>query len=84
MTLIPFSVDLFWMGERSEDIHAPVQRKVTVRLTPFQARKLWELRTAGLPEGARPRSATQVIVDALLKQAECAGDRADARLLEVV
>jgi hypothetical protein len=46
------------------------QRKVTIRLTPFQARKLWELRTQGLPEGARPRSATQILIEALLTHAE--------------
>jgi hypothetical protein len=46
------------------------QRKVTIRLTPFQAKKLWELRTSGLPEGARPRPATQILIEALLTHAE--------------
>ena len=55
-----------------------IQRKVTIRLTPYQARKLWELRTRGLPEGARPRSATQILVEALLFQAATAGE--DGRL----
>jgi hypothetical protein len=42
---------------------------VTIRLTPFQAKKLWELRTQGLPEGARPRPATQILIEALLTHA---------------
>ena len=41
-------------------------RRVTIRLTPFQARRLWKLRTADLPEGARPRTVTEVLVRALL------------------
>jgi hypothetical protein len=43
--------------------------KITVRLTPFEARALWQLRTEGLPLGARPRTATEVIVHALLDAA---------------
>jgi hypothetical protein len=43
--------------------------KITVRLTPFEARALWQLRTEGLPAGARPRTATEVIVHALLDAA---------------
>jgi hypothetical protein len=42
-------------------------RRVTIRLTPYQARKLWKLRTHGLPGGARPRTVTEVLVGALLK-----------------
>jgi hypothetical protein len=41
-------------------------RRVTIRLTPYQARRLWKLRTADLPEGARPRTVTEVLVRALL------------------
>ncbi len=41
-------------------------RRVTIRLTPYQARRLWKLRTADLPEGARARTVTEVLVRALL------------------
>jgi hypothetical protein len=41
-------------------------RRVTIRLTPYQARRLWKLRTADLPDGARPRTVTEVLVRALL------------------
>jgi hypothetical protein len=44
-------------------------RRVTIRLTPYEARLLWRLRIAGLPEGARPRTATTVLVHALLHEA---------------
>jgi hypothetical protein len=44
--------------------------RITIRLTPYQARRLWDLRTAGLPEGARPRTATEVLLNALLEAAE--------------
>ena len=43
-----------------------MQVKVTIRLSPYEARALWMLRTQGLPEGARPRTSTQVLVHALL------------------
>ena len=43
--------------------------KVTIRLSPYQARALWKLRTLGLPEGARPRTSTEVLVHALLSAA---------------
>ena len=46
-----------------------LQVKVTVRLSPYAARALWKLRTQGLPEGARPRTSTEVIVHALLAAA---------------
>ena len=42
-------------------------QRVTIRLTPYQARKLWNLRTHGLPGGARPRTVTEILVGALLK-----------------
>jgi hypothetical protein len=44
-------------------------RRVTIRLTPFQAKRLWKLRTADLPEGVRPRTVTEVLVRALLDAA---------------
>ena len=40
--------------------------KITIRLSPYELRALWKLRTKGLPTGARPRPITQVIVHALL------------------
>jgi len=43
--------------------------KITVRLSPYEARELWRLRTDGLPDGARPRTITQVVVTALLEAA---------------
>ncbi len=43
--------------------------KVTIRLSPYEARALWKLRTHGLPEGARPRTTTEVLVHALLSAA---------------
>jgi hypothetical protein len=52
----------------------PQPRRVTVRLTPYQARSLWALRTAGLPDGAEPRTATEVIVNALLQVATLNGE----------
>ena len=52
-------------------------RRVTIRLTPYQARRLWKLRSADLPEGARPRTVTEVLVRALL-DASRAVDRDEA------
>lgn len=43
--------------------------KITIRLSPYEARALWKLRTHGLPEGARPRTSTEVLVHALLSAA---------------
>jgi hypothetical protein len=43
--------------------------KITIRLSPYEARALDKLRTKGLPAGARPRTITQVIVHALLDAA---------------
>ena len=43
--------------------------KITIRLSPYEARALWRLRTKGLPAGARPRTITQVLVHALLDAA---------------
>ncbi|HUQ05958.1 MAG TPA: hypothetical protein VM261_25825 [Kofleriaceae bacterium] len=43
-----------------------LQVKVTIRLSPYEARALWKLRMKGLPEGARPRTSTEVLVHALL------------------
>ena len=40
-------------------------RRVTIRLTPWQARRLWQLRTAGLAEGEAPRTATEVLLRAI-------------------
>jgi hypothetical protein len=62
-------------------------RRVTIRLTPFQARALSRLRTAGLPEGESPRSTTSVLIDALLKEArrvEASGAEAPAPAREAV
>ena len=42
-------------------------RRVTIRLTPWQARRLWELRIAGVPEGQRPRTATEVLLRAVVE-----------------
>lgn len=43
--------------------------KITIRLSPYEMRALWKLRTRGLPAGARPRPITQVVVHALLDAA---------------
>ena len=51
-------------------------RRVTIRLTPYQARRLWKLRTSDLPERVRPRTVTEVLVRALL-DASRAIDRDD-------
>ena len=40
-------------------------RRVTIRLTPWQARRLWQLRTVGLAEGEAPRTATEVLLRAI-------------------
>jgi hypothetical protein len=40
-------------------------RRVTIRLTPWQARRLWQLRTVGLAEGEPPRTATEVLLRAI-------------------
>ena len=40
-------------------------RRVTIRLTPWQARRLWQLRTADLPEGKPPRTTTEVLLRAI-------------------
>jgi hypothetical protein len=49
--------------------------KVTIRLSPYELRALWKLRTKGLPTGALPRPITQVIVHALLDAATREEDR---------
>ncbi|HEY5949024.1 MAG TPA: hypothetical protein VIV40_26210 [Kofleriaceae bacterium] len=49
--------------------------KITIRLSPYELRALWRLRTQGLPEGARPRTITQVLVHALLDAATREDDR---------
>jgi hypothetical protein len=50
--------------------------KITIRLSPYELRALWRLRTKGLPTGARPRTITQVLVHALLDAAACEEERA--------
>jgi hypothetical protein len=40
-------------------------RRVTIRLTPWQARRLWQLRTEGLPEGKAPRTVTEILLRAI-------------------
>ncbi len=54
--------------------------RITIRLTPFQARQLWLLRNADLPAGAAPRTATAVLIRALLdaSKASAAADNARA------
>lgn len=37
-------------------------RRVTIRLTPYQAKLLWRLRTEGIPEGGTPRTVTEVLI----------------------
>lgn len=53
--------------------------KITIRLSPYEARALWRLRTKGLPAGARPRTITQVLVHALLDAATREDDRPPPR-----
>jgi hypothetical protein len=53
--------------------------KITIRLSPYEARALWRLRMKGLPAGARPRTITQVIVHALLDAATRDDDRTSPR-----
>jgi hypothetical protein len=43
--------------------------RVTIRLTPYQARALWKLRTHALVEGQTPRTVTHVLIEAMLKEA---------------
>ena len=52
-------------------------RRVTIRLTPYQARALWKLRNHHLVEGQLPRSVTAVLVEALLRQAREVADVAE-------
>jgi hypothetical protein len=52
-------------------------RRVTIRLTPYQARALWKLRNHNLVEGQLPRSVTAVLVEALLRQAREVADVAE-------
>ncbi len=49
-----------------EDEQQQQTRRVTIRLTPYQARRLWQLRSSDLPEGARPRTVTEVLIRALV------------------
>lgn len=37
-------------------------RRISFRLTPYQARQLWRLRTQWVPEGQPPRTATEIII----------------------
>lgn len=53
--------------------------KITIRLSPYEARALWRLRTKGLPAGARPRTITQVLVHALLDAATRADESSPPR-----
>jgi hypothetical protein len=53
--------------------------KITIRLSPYEARALDKLRTKGLPAGARPRTITQVIVHALLDAATRDDDHSPSR-----
>lgn len=55
---------------RVKDKDAAGSERVSIRLSPYEARVLWRLRTTGLPDGARPRTVTQVLVHALLAAAE--------------
>ena len=52
------------MNDRQQQPH-----RVTIRLTPYQARALWKLRTTALVEGQTPRTVTHVLVEAMLKEA---------------
>jgi hypothetical protein len=52
------------MNDRQQQPH-----RVTIRLTPYQARALWKLRTHALVEGQTPRTVTHVLVEAMLKEA---------------
>jgi hypothetical protein len=54
-------------GVTMDDRQQP--RRVTIRLTPYQARALWKLRNHNLVEGQLPRSVTAVLVESLLRQA---------------
>lgn len=56
-------------NDETEVVVAELPTKITIRLSPYEARALWRLRTAGLPVGARPRTVTQVLVHALLEAA---------------
>lgn len=53
--------------------------KITIRLSPYEARALWRLRTKGLPAGARPRTITQAVVYALLDAANREDERSPSR-----
>ncbi len=59
-------------------------RRVTIRLTPWQARRLWQLRTAGLPEGEAPRTATEVLLRAITESTLPTDDEAHENSAPVV
>lgn len=40
-------------------------RRISFRLSPYQARMLWKLRHADIPEGGQPRTTTAVFIKAL-------------------
>lgn len=42
-------------------------RRVTLRLTPYQARQVWRLRTQGIPDGQPPRTVTEVVIAGMNK-----------------
>lgn len=58
----------------------PQPHRVTIRLTPYQARALWKLRTSALVEGQTPRTVTHVLVEAMLKEARHIEDTDDVEL----
>jgi hypothetical protein len=60
------------MNDRQQQPH-----RVTIRLTPYQARALWKLRTNALVEGQTPRTVTHVLVEAMLKEARHISDSDD-------
>jgi hypothetical protein len=60
------------MNDRQQQPH-----RVTIRLTPYQARALWKLRTHALVEGQEPRTVTHVLVEAMLKEARHIEDTDD-------
>jgi hypothetical protein len=37
-------------------------RRVTLRLTPYQARQVWRLRNEGVPDGRLLRTVTEVLI----------------------
>lgn len=54
-------------------------RRISLRLTPWQARQLWRLRTEGLLEGQPPRTVTEIFVKGLCQMAAALSNETESK-----